>query len=313
MRGGIALLNYLSNPRVKLIYTLILLGVSIYYFAGKIENLLRIVNQASIEMMGISLLLTFSVTLGSVYLAYYLYRVLGVQVSYPQVFRILNLALLGKYIPGKVWLIGNYVLFSHEVGIGSRKAGTNLVLFLSLYWLPGCLCCIPLITMFSASMKYILIFFLVVVGLLIHPKILNLVVSYSWSIVARFTGSKENNRFQLLTQISYWSYIKSIGLSFLLWVITGGVIFFIFLAFQFPIKISDLFVCILAAAASAVVGFLAIFAPDGIGVKEGVGVILLSQITTQESAFLVMITLRLLTILVDVCSGLISVTWLRPS
>lgn len=131
--------------------------------------------------------------------------------------------------------------------------------------------------------------------------------------MARFTGRKENNSFQLLTQISYWSYLKSIGLSFLLWVITGGVIFFIFLAFQFPIKITDLFVCILAAAASAVVGFLAVFAPDGIGVKEGVGVILLSQITTQESAFLVMITLRLLTILVDVCSGLISVTWLRPS
>jgi uncharacterized membrane protein YbhN (UPF0104 family) len=56
---------------------------------------------------------------------------------------------------------------------------------------------------------------------------------------------------------------------------------------------------------------LAIFAPGGIGVKEGIGIMLLSQLTSLETAFLAVVTMRIISVVVELCNGLIGVLFIH--
>ena len=57
------------------------------------------------------------------------------------------------------------------------------------------------------------------------------------------------------------------------------------------------------AAIGTVAGFLALFAPGGLGIREGLGAVLLSPVTTAEVALFALLLLRLMTVAVDLGFG----------
>ena len=79
-----------------------------------------------------------------------------------------------------------------------------------------------------------------------------------------------------------------------------------------PIGIQDFPVVIAASAASLIIGLLAIFAPAGLGVREGVGAPILSQIISLEIAVLAFVLLRFITVITDfVVGGIGTVAFIR--
>ena len=70
-------------------------------------------------------------------------------------------------------------------------------------------------------------------------------------------------------------------------------------------------VLIAAAGLSATVGFLALFAPAGLGVREAILLVVLSGVLSETDAALVTVAMRLLSILVEVGLGLAGLVSLR--
>lgn len=139
---------------------------------------------------------------------------------------------------------------------------------------------------------------------LIHPRILNKIFSVLMRKISQFSSENTaassvdiNNKF-----LNYLSYLKFIGLYFLLWFIAGVTLFLCIRIFV-PIGIQDFPVVIAAGAASLIIGLLAVFAPAGLGVREGVGALILSQIIPLKTAVFACVLLRLTGVITDFVVG----------
>ena len=117
---------------------------------------------------------------------------------------------------------------------------------------------------------------------------------------------------QISEHIGYALYAKITLLYILGWIIAGLGVYFSALVF-YPIGIKDLPICLSSIAISTIVGFIAIFAPAGLGVREGVGTVILTSVVPIETAFLVMLMLRLIGVIVDLCFALFSLVFIRIS
>jgi uncharacterized membrane protein YbhN (UPF0104 family) len=86
---------------------------------------------------------------------------------------------------------------------------------------------------------------------------------------------------------------------------TGLTLYMCALAYV-PVDISNFPLINAAAASSLVIGLLAVFAPAGIGVTEGISTAILSQIMPLNTAITVAFTLRLVRVLADFSCAFIS-------
>ncbi len=294
-----------NNSRFKIAYILILLGVCTYYLFSGADKFLALAASVRVEMIGLAFLVNCLCIMGCVFIPYFIYRGMNVPISYLQAFRIVNFSNLGRYIPGKVWVAGNYLLFSHEAGIKGESSGASFIIYTIVMVGVGALCGIPLISLLPGYLKYFIIFLPIILILVIHSKGLNWILSLAWKIAQKYKGNEKSSNYQISKYIKYRFYLIVIFISFLCWLLTGVIVYFTIYAFQ-PIGIINIPFCVATIGLSSAIGFIAFFAPGGVGVKEGLGIVLLSNIITPECAFLVMLTTRILGIIVDLCGGLIS-------
>lgn len=72
---------------------------------------------------------------------------------------------------------------------------------------------------------------------------------------------------------------------------------------SFDLTSANVAIFVLSLTAAYLAGFLAIFAPGGVGVREGVGAALLSSIVTLEEAVLLMLLFRVWVVLAELAAG----------
>jgi len=229
---------------------------------------------------------------------------LGAKISYWQTFQVAAFSRLGVYIPGKVWYAANYYIFSRQLDISSDKIGKNFIINNALLFFTGGLCSLFAIAQLPWLAQKFLIILPFLMIMLIHPRILNKIFSVLLRKISQF--SSEDTAASSVdvdnTFLNYSSYLKAIGLYFLLWFITGAILFLCIRIFV-PIGIKDFPVIIAAGATGLIIGLLAFFAPAGLGVREGVGTLILSQIIPLEIAVFACVLLRLITIITDFVVG----------
>lgn len=301
-----------NRPVFKLSYLGILFAVVAYYLLKWGNRFYGLVSEANAGAITWVFVCAFGANLMYVFIYYYIYQRIRVRVSFLEVFRIMSLAQLGRYVPGKILFAGNYFLFSHEAGIESKNAGTSFVISQCLWFLSACIFAIPVISILSSSLRYSIVLLPLVIGLVIHPKILNSILSLLGKIAQKFTGSGQEISFQISEHIGYALYAKVTLLYILGWIIAGLGVYFAALAF-YPIGIKDLPICLSSVAISTIVGFIAIFAPAGLGVREGVGTVILTPVVSMETAFFVMLMLRLIGVIIELSFALFSVAFIRVS
>ena len=102
--------------------------------------------------------------------------------------------------------------------------------------------------------------------------------------------------------LPYRFYLRTLVLYLIAWAMVGTQVFLLVAALQ-PVGPADFWVSLAAGAVGTVAGFLVLFAPGGLGVREGVGAVILAQITTPDSALFVFVLLRLMTVAVDLAFG----------
>lgn len=307
------LIRITKNVWITRAYIGILFVSIITYFYMQKETFPTLPNILHFEIVYLVLILSFISFLCYVYVHYSIYRALDAKISYWQTFQVTAFSRIGAYVPGKIWYATNYYIFSRQFNIGADKIGMNFVLNNALLFFTGGLCSLFAIAQLPWLAQKFLIILPLLMIVLIHPKTLSKIFPIILHKISQFSSENAaassvdiNNKL-----FNYSLYLKFTGFYFLLWFISGVTLFFSIRVFA-PIGIQDFPVVIAASAASLIIGLLAIFAPAGLGVREGVGALILSQIISLEIAVLAFVLLRFIMVITDfVIGGIGTVAFIR--
>lgn len=299
-RGALGnLVAILKSPLVKYLYFLALFGIAVYYLLGWGEEFSRSLSQARLELVFLAWLLSLMSGLLYSYISHLIYQGLGVGLPFFRIFRIMALSQLGKYVPGKVVFAGNYFLLSRAEGVGLGDMGVSLLISVSLMILTGILSGFPALFLLSPALRWVAILFPLVLLVFIHPKVFSFFLSTLGRWAAPLLGAQGVPEREPLRGKMY---VLPFLIYLLAWLLTGLQLYLIASAWG-PFDWRQLPIFIAAGSLAITLGFLVLFAPVGLGVREGVGVIILGGIMDGARAAMIMVVFRVVAILVDLTLG----------
>jgi uncharacterized membrane protein YbhN (UPF0104 family) len=238
--------------------------------------------------------------------AWYLITVkLGIALSILDTLKSWFYSQLGKYLPGKVWLLLSRFYFYESKG-KSRKA-ISIALYFETATVIGAAYLIFLAALIFHSEKWPLsswrqsgwLFpFLLLGFVFLHPRVLQKILNW---VLIRF------KREPLSLTISYSDILWILLVCIISWVV-GGVGFYLFVDSVYPVAPQYILFLTGALAISSTLGLIALFAPSGLGVREGALVYLLSFMMATPVAVIISILTRIWMTLVEI--GLIGVVYL---
>ena len=212
---------------------------------------------------------------------------------------------LGKYLPGKVWLFLSR-LYLYDSRGKSKKTITVALYFevVTLLMAAGLISWVSLLFLKGVRSSYFgisafrLTFIFIPVLFFLHPKVLQRLFNRILTFLKREPIS---------LSISYSDLLWVLGISVLSWVV-GGIGFYFFVDSVFPLPSGHVPYLTGALAISSTLGLVALFAPGGLGVREGVLVYLLSSIMPSPVAVILSVLTRLWMTFIEI--GLIGVVYL---
>lgn len=194
---------------------------------------------------------------------------LGRNISYRTAFWIISLSQVAKYMPGGIWFALGRVYLGKSKKLNAEAVAISVVIETGLTFL-GCILLFLLSIIFSRQQTFTNTFFLIPIFLLflilLQPSVLNRLINIALRIFKRPMINLEMSYFQLLKLSMYF-------LGFLIAQIIG---FYFLINSIYPVAVSQIFELAAAYILSWMIGFVAIFAPGGLGVREGAMTLLLS-------------------------------------
>lgn len=218
--------------------------------------------------------------------------------STPQLIYVYAKSWLGRYIPGTApWILGK-IYFASKHGIAKSKLAVSSLLEgalqVSVVMIVAFAILIfdPRLSVISGTLKLLMIGVLLACILAIWPPIFNRLISLAHRLIRK----KKINTADLASS-------KTVLSGALLYVVgallSGTALFFIAKAVYPDLGYDNVFFVIGVSNLAGALGMLAIFAPSGIGVREGILLSLLSIVMPIEFAMLVTVTSRLWDVALD--------------
>ena len=301
--------NLTSNPRYLKVLQWGIVS-AIFLLLGRIvwENWTQVKEASFIFRplpMILSTLLFASCYLLQFWVWYLITQKLGIALSLQDTLESWFYSQLGKYLPGKVWiLLGRFYFYESK---GRSRKNISIALYLETVTLLIAAGLLSLIAFVSfkeggplsvGNRLWEMVSFLLLALFFSHPRILEKLLN---AVLVRLKKAP----FSL--SISYGNVIRFTFLSVIVWVV-GGIGFYVFVDSIFPVPITHLMFLSGALALSSILGLLALFAPSGLGVREGVLVYLLTYMMPGSVAVIVSVATRLWMTVIEI--GLIGVVYL---
>ena len=230
------------------------------------------------------LLLSFVFLLGGLFLVSFCWYIIlnsfGEKISVRQAFSVWTKAEMVKYIPGMVWTFASRTFLSEKDKILTL---TSVVIEVALKLAASLLLSFVLLfTFFKDTFNIYLVSGLVVLGVFsLHPRVFNKIMKTGCKIIKRpwkaVALSYRNILLWLLLLMGSW-FLIGVGFSLLVYSIGNNYYSLLFLIGSF------------ALAWSA--GFLFFTLPGGIGVREGVMVLVLSTVMPEAVAIVISLSAR---------------------
>ena len=238
-----------------------------------------------IFLVAVLLYFLYKLTLASLW--HYLTILNECQVGYFRAVTAYLYSILGKYIPGKVFmLLARIPAYQEEERSLSKVTvcfflenictllGAAFLFLVSLFFFPN-----GLLKQYQwAAVALVVAFFIC-----INPKIINFFLKYLGKLF------KKDN---LQIPITYSQMLKVVGLFILNWLIVG-LGFYMLTCSIYPLPVSQFLYAAGIYGISCIIGILAIFAPSGIGVREGIMVLGLGLVMPSEYGVIISIVSRL--------------------
>jgi len=304
----------LTHPALKAAYLLVLVAAAGFYLVRWGDRLPELLDQVRLSWVGLALGLSCLSALLYCYIQYFIYRQLGARASYGTIFRIVTVSQLGKYVPGKVLFFGNYYLFSREAGIQNAQIGASFLISMALWILTASLCGLPVLSLLEPAFRYLVLILPVLLALCIHPRVLGWLFRTVEKTLGRFRGMGQESAgvgtATDLTALGVGFYLRAAFLYLVTWGLAGLGAFACLAAFTpvgpgvFPLSLASI-------SLGTIAGFAALFAPVGLGVREGIGALILSPAVGADVALLGMLLLRGVTVAADLILALAAVLLAR--
>jgi len=213
---------------------------------------------------------------------------------YIETLGIYGLSSLGKYIPGGIWqFVGRFGVY--KVNGLSGKASTRAMILENI-WLLGSAVAIGVIGVFLTR-------FDLIAGLLNLPNHQWLAILFTvlalglWIVVLKIVHKTMRRH----TAENIPSIFVVAGVGLLLWTFIGGSFFVMF--HDFPFSAAPLFIG--GYAVSWAVGYIAVFAPGGLGVREAALAFVFSNIASVEMIAVYAAMNRIIWVIAEVLFGLV--------
>jgi len=212
---------------------------------------------------------------------------------------------LGKYLPGKIWLLLGRIYYYESRG-KSRKFITvalyfemvTIIVSGGLLFLAGLILFKEMESVYSGKTFWGLLALFIMAFVCLHPRLLERIINWT---LAQF------KRDPVSLSISYSDVLWILFVCIVSWVI-GGIGFYLFVDSICPVSPEYILFLTGALAISSTLGVMAIFAPSGLGVREGALVYLLSFMMATPVAVVISVLTRIWMTLIEI--GLIGMVYL---
>ncbi|MBE6888748.1 MAG: flippase-like domain-containing protein [Ruminococcaceae bacterium] len=271
----------------KAAFGVLAVGFIVWYFVQNWTEISEKLCEVNIGVFLFSMLFYFVYKLTLASLWHYITLINGCSVKYEKAVTSYMYSLLGKYIPGKVFMLAARLTCYKEEGAPLSKVtvcffienvctllAAALMFVVSLFFFPNEL---------LGGYRWITFLLIAAFFALIHPRVINMVLKLIGKLVKK----------PLEIPMKYSQMLKVVLLFVGNWLIIGAG-FYILASSVYPaLELSQMLFCAGIWGVSAIIGILAIFAPSGLGVREGILVAGLMMIMPESEAVVIAVISRL--------------------
>ncbi len=270
----------------KIIFAVLAVGFLIWYFIKNRDDIAQI-KSINIVIFVFSMLfyLLYKFTLATLW--HYLTKINDCSIKYSKAVTAYLYSILGKYIPGKVFMLAGRLTYYEEENAPLSKVtvcffienlctllGAAMLFIVSLFFFPNEL---------LMQYRWIVLILIAAFFVCIHPKVINLLLKIVGKLFKK----------ELSIPMRYSQMLKAVLLFIANWLIVGVGFYILVLSIYPSVELSQMLFCAGIWGISAIMGILAIFAPSGIGVREGIIIAGLSLIMPTEYAVVISVVSRL--------------------
>jgi len=214
----------------------------------------------------------------------------------------LNTSNLFKYIPGKLWV------YTVQIALMTKK---NIAKSLVLYVNFVCLLCVIIVSTIYGF--YYLFFYLKILPMRISILLFGFLILVDFAFIMWNTSVinwliiKINKFFKreiLPIKIEKWLILYIQFLYLVAWIPPGIGAYFLAKGIGLAVASSDMFALISSMSVSWIIGYIAIFTPGGLGVREGIMFLMLKQFSNVKTALFLPLATRLIYIIVELLLGI---------
>jgi len=283
-----------TRPKTNWIrYINIIVVVVIFYFLG--SSFLRDISKAgpikwSVNYYFLALSVVWMVVglLTQVQVWKVNLETLGVSSNFKDIFKLVHLANMGRYVPGKIWSVLGLVYLSKNIAVPQASAILCSMISQITCVLAGFIFSGILLIGFSALGHAINLWWMIIPLALslvfLHPYVYSKILK----LIAKFT--KGDN---VEVEFPFWGIVKSTLMYMLVWFFHGISFSFLVLSLgDFSLKWLVYSLGIMPAA--YLVGYLMLLSPGGWGIREGAMVLFLKEFMPQYLAITASVLSRLL-------------------
>lgn len=259
----------------------------VWYFYRNWGEFSETIMNVDLGIFAFSMLFYFvyKITLASLF--HYITKINGCAISCRKALPAYLYSILGKYIPGKVFMLAARLAYYKEENAPLSKVtvcffienlctllGAAMLFILSLFFFPNEL---------LENYRWLTLLLIAAFFVCIHPKIINAALK----IIGKFFKK------DLQIPMKYVQILKVVLMFIGNWLIVGFGFFMLVKSVYPSVGQDEMLFCAGIYGISAIMGILAVFAPSGIGVREGIMLAGLMLIMPESSAAVVSVISRL--------------------
>lgn len=289
----------------KFIQWLVLLGIVAWFIAMVWDQRDLIVSQirfVDAPLLGVSIAALGIVMLAQAWLWRALLVDFGYALSYSQTIQTLYVSSLGRYVPGRIWQFSSAIYLLRELGVPPETGALVAILAQLLTLVTGAVIALPVLAawlqmsglkveaLLSASAALVL-----VVAVVAFPNVWIRAVNR----VLRWSRRREIHLDWTSRRVARY------GLAYVIVWLANGVAFFLLIRSLYSIDVQLWPFTIAAYAFAYIVGYIAIFTPGGLGVREGAMVLALGLFLPASTASAVAIMSRFWFVFVELLAAVL--------
>ena len=296
---------------LTLLFYALLAAFLVYYLRGVDWRAL-----ARLEVRPLYLLAALPISLGARFpqpLAWsWLLRAYGERPPpYPQLTLVYAKGWIGRYIPGSVAVLAGRVLFGSQYGVrpgvlavtSVAEAGIQMITSLATAFLLFAVA--GQLEVLGPGLRLFAVVAFLIMSAALAPPVFNALVAWTHRVVLKRLPSQDTYR------VALRPFLRVAALYAVLNVVSALPLFLLLKAVYDPLSLAHFSYLTASFLLAGTLSTLAVFAPTGIGVREGILIVLISAVIPREVTVLAVVLLRLWTIAVDFAFYGLAALWER--